>query len=849
MQYCKFKVCSYKNKFLNIFWLLVVVFVTCFSKANAQSFYGKVVDDAQNSIPYANLFFTDLNTGTSCNENGEFYYTITPGQYEVVFSALGYISKKANIVIEDNDLYWVESLKATSVELDQIVVKAKKRDPAYGIIQNAINAKEQYINTTNACKTYLYIKATEVIERKPPKNILPKEIEKKDIDKPLPGHRALDVPKVPDSLSNLNMIELEATLNYMAPNFYKEERTAYKSYGNTEGLYLPIYGQNSFNFYKNYLNLVGITEIPVISPLSRTSILSYKFKLEETFIENGRAVYKIKITPRKRGNATVNGHIYINDGLWNINTIDISLAKAALKFYDAFSVEMKYKPDSLNNWLVNEQKLSYQTKSGRSTAYKGNTNIFYKRYVRDCEFPKNYFGNELSVTTKAATEKDANYWKDSRPEPLSTKQAQVVAYTDSVEKVINSKPYKDSVQAVYNEIEPLEILFFGVGLQNHEKKSNWFFFSLPMGFDFKIIGGLRYGTGVQYSKIFENGQRLRAQASGDVGFKYKDVKGDLWANFLYNPHRLARAGFSYSSDFAFVTLEDAILQLAQPSNFILNDQLDLRHSFELLNGLYLTTNASYSWRRPIPSNQKSFYELWFPNENWEGEIEQPILFDPYQSFITEIGLNYTPAQKYLTEPDRKLVLGSKWPTFSLRYQKGWQNLLGSDIDFDYLGFNIDHNLILGQFGTSKYAVELGRFLNAKNLGPIEVKRFRRSDKWLFFNPLQSYQALDTLLTTKDFFLETHYIHHFNGALINNVPLVKKLGIRLVAGAGAMFMQENNFRYYEGFAGLERIFKIGPRRRLRLGVYGVVANGNFFETNTRFKFGIDLIDTFSREWTY
>lgn len=839
----------HKNKLIKKTSLLLILLVVgncCVSQA--QSFYGKVVDDAQNPIPFANLFITELNTGTSCNQNGEFYYTITAGQYEVVFSALGYVSKRVIIVVEDEDLQWIETLEATSVALDQIVIKAKKRDPAYGIIQNAIDAKQQYISTTNACKTLMYIKATEEIERPTKKNKV-EDIEKKDLDKPLPGYKALNRPQTPDSLSNLNMIELEATLNYQPPNLYKEERTAYKSYGNTEGLYLPVYGETDFNFYKNYLNLAGIVEIPIISPLNRTSILSYKFKLVETFIANERAVYKIKITPRKKGNATLSGHIYINDGLWNIYAIDVKLAKAALKFYDAFCVEMKYQEDSLNNWLVNEQKLSYKTNAGKATTYKGNTTIYYKDYEYDCEFAKNYFGNELSITTKAALEKDANYWQESRLEPLNTKQAQVVAYTDSVEKVINSKPYKDSVQAIYNEIEPLEILWYGVGLQNHEKKSNWYFYSLPAGIDFKIIGGLRYGTGAEYSKIFKNGQRLRAVASGDVGLTYKDLKGDVNASFLYNPHRLGRAGISYSSDFAFVTLEDALVQLVQPSNFILNDQIGLRHSFELFNGMYLNTNAYYFWRRPIPTNFKSVYELWFPKQNLEGEVEQPIQFNPYQALITEIGLSYTPAQKYLTEPNRKLVLGSKWPTFSLTYQKGWQNFLGSDINFDYLGFNIDHNLVLGQFGTSKYAIETGRFLNAKNLGPIEVKRFRRADRFFFFNPLQSYQALDTLLTTKEYFLETHYIHHFNGALINNIPIIKKLDLRVVAGAGAMWLQENNFQHYEGFAGLERIFKIGPRRRLRLGIYGVVANSNFSKTNVRYKFSIDIIDTFKRDWTY
>jgi len=834
-------------KIAKYYFFILGFLIYCNITVNAQTFYGKVLDDAHNPIPYANIFITELNTGTSCNENGEFYYTITSGQYEVVFSALGFLSKKVNIVIEDEDLQWIETLADTSIDLDQIVVKAKKRDPAYAIIQNVIDAKQKYINTTNACKTNLYIKATEEVEKKLNKSIIPKE--KKDVDKPLPGYKALAAPKTPDSLSNLNMVELQATLNFKAPNFYKEERTAYKSYGNTEGLYLPIYGQNNFNFYKNYLNLAGIAEIPLISPLNRTSILSYKFKLEETFIANERAVYKIKITPRKKGNATISGYIYINDDLWNIYAIKIDLNKSALKFYDAFNIEMKYKPDSLSNWLISEQKLNYETKGGRATTYKGNTNIFYRSFEYNCNFPKNYFGNELSITKKEALEKDAVYWNAMRPEPLSKKQAQVVAYTDSVEKVINSKPYKDSVQSVYNEIEPLEVLWFGVGLQNHEKKSDWFFYSLANSFDFKIIGGLRYGTGAEYAKIFENGQHLRVEASGDIGLKYKDVKGDIWARFMYNPHKLARAEFSYSSDFTFITLEDAVLQIVQPSNFILNDHLKLRHQFELVNGLYITTNAFYFWRRPIPDGINSVYEDWFPNRDLEGEIEQPIQFNPYQSFITEVALSYTPAQKFLTEPDRKLVLGSKWPTFSLVYQKGWQSFLGSDIDFDYLRFSIDHNLVLGQFGTSKYSIKTGRFLNANNLGPIELKRFRRSDRWWFSNPLQSYQALDTLLTTQNYYLQTHYIHHFNGALINNIPIVKKLGIRAVAGGGAMWLYENNFRHFEGFAGLERIFKIGPRRRLRLGAYGVVANGNFFKTNARYKFSIDIIDTFKREWTY
>jgi hypothetical protein len=91
--------------------------------------------------------------------------------------------------------------------------------------------------------------------------------------------------------------------------------------------------------------------------------------------------------------------------------------------------------------------------------------------------------------------------------------------------------------------------------------------------------------------------------------------------------------------------------------------------------------------------------------------------------------------------------------------------------------------------------------------------------------MHSFQLLDTSLVATDLFLEGHYIHHFNGAMINNLPLIKRLKIRTVAGAGFMWMKESNFRHEEIFGGVERIFKLSARRRLRIGLYGVLGQSN------------------------
>lgn len=146
-------------------------------------------------------------------------------------------------------------------------------------------------------------------------------------------------------------------------------------------------------------------------------------------------------------------------------------------------------------------------------------------------------------------------------------------------------------------------------------------------------------------------------------------------------------------------------------------------------------------------------------------------------------------------------------------------------------------------------MQLGKFVNTRDLRYVDFKRFRQSDPILFSEPLHSFQLLDTSLTATDWFIEMHYNHHFNGAMINNIPLIKKTKIRTVAGAGMMWVKENGFFHQELFGGIERIFKLGPRRRLRVGAYALVRQSNFAPPKTDFKISFDIIDTWKRDWSF
>lgn len=823
---------------------LVSVFLLCLpaSGSLAQSISGYVYDENNAPIPFASVFFKELANGTATNEKGHYYLSLDPGVYTVVYSSVGYQPQTVQVVVGDDALEKDIRLAASTVKLDEIVVKAGKKDPAYEIIQHVIDNKQKFLSQVKSFRTEVYVRATEVVD--PKKKKAPVKAREDDLSQagPPPDPFAEARKKEQAQLENINLLEMQLVLNYRHPDQYKEERTGFKAYGDKQGLFVPVFSEADFNFYYNLVDLKGIAEVPVISPVSRFAILSYKYKLEETTRENGRFVYKIRVTPRKTGDATCRGYVYVNDSTWNLNRLELSLDKGGLKFYDAFTIRQTYQQVEADLWIPARQEFVYETRGGGRT-FRGNTVWVYNDYRKDYPFPPRFFGNEVSVITKEAYERDSAYWNRTRTEPLTLDQRKVIAYRDSIEAVHKSKAYIDSVEARFNKVTVGEVLYHGVGFRKEASKRSIFIGPLFNLLRFEVIGGFRLGPFASYFRKFNSGRMINTSGTFSVGFRNRDWNGNLSVWTRYNPYHLGDAAVRVGRSFYSINSFDAYLNQLSISNYILHEHVDAFHRIELFNGFYLTTELGFHNRHSVDDYDRTSIL------NRVLEEDEPLGFENYQALISTLKVAYTPGQKFMSEPNQKVVLGSKYPTFSIAHRKGWNGLLTSDVDFDYVEGSIEQNLQLGTLGNSRYALMAGKYLNTRNLHLVDLKRFRQSDPYLYSDPLHSFQLLDTALSTTNVFLEAHYIHHFNGAMINNLPFIKKTRIRTVAGAGAMWIQESGYRHTEIFGGVERIFKLGPRRRLRLGIYGVAAQTNRSAPTTGYKISFDVIDTWKRDWSY
>lgn len=825
----------------------LVLGVLFLSNALAQGVRGFVYDENNIPMPGVGVYIKNSGSGTYTDSDGRYYIDLRAGEYQLVYSFTGYKNVEHSIIFEKKDIVENVWLSVDEEILGEVVIKANRRDPAFAIMHEASKRKGDYLKQYESLTSQIYIKASEQDKEKKNKRQKKKEstekeeaIDNTDIED---GDINIENPfedSVPKFNTN-NLVEVFLTKHFQYPNKHKEIRTGYNLVGGTYGLYYLSTVDDEINFYNGLLHLDKLTETPIISPLNSTAVLTYKFKLLESYLdEQERKIYKIQVTPRKKGNASISGIVHIYDKTYSIKELDLTLEKGNLINFDEFNVIQKYSEiDSL--WILDYQEFNYFTKT-KARDFRGRTVVKYSDFELNPEFSKRFFSNELGVTTKEAYERDSSYWEDVRPEPLTKEEQRFIYVNDSVYEAHNRKEYLDSVDALYNKFTIGKLVYLGVGYRNRAKKFQYDFGTIQEYIQPFGVGGARISPYFSYFKKWENERFFNSYQQASVGLRNGDIKGGFHPSFYYSPFHLGRVSAGVGRDFDVINGYDAIINLLSRRNWIQRDYYRLSHQIEIVNGLYSYVGFNFNNRQSISDLEfNPFLDQFIPNNT-------PIEFKGYQALITTVYLSYIPAQKYMREPNRKVVLGSKWPEFRILYNKGIKSILGSDIDFDYLGGSISQSIKLITLGTFNYKIKGGKFLNTKTLRFIDYKFFRQSDPWLYSNPLNSFQLLQTSLSAIDYYTEAHFMHHFNGALINNFPILKKSKIKTVFGGGTLWIKESNYIHQELITGIERNFRI-HRQRFRLGAYYIVSKSNQTPLDSGVKFSIEFYNNRENKWSF
>jgi hypothetical protein len=835
--------------------LIYLLFILLPLSVQAWQVRGLVSDQRNMPVPYASVYVENSTYGVATNAKGEYLMNLNNGTYTLVFQAVGYIQTKVEVVVNGQNLRRNVTLPQNARLLEAITIEANKEDPAYPIIRNAIAARKENDKAASAFSCEVYSKISR---------------EKEFMVHDTLSRKARDTIENKLAKERMNFVESKSTLYFQQPNQWKEIKHAVKDLdaGKSEGeagVIVQGYGdeisyggeavnrtmfktnlsEGQFNFYESLMSLPNVGQVPFSSPIGSAAFLNYKFKLESTFYEDGFWINKIAVQPKRKFAALYDGYIYITDSVWSIKAVDLVLDKSELLYFSYMRIFQEYAWVNDSIWLIDREEFFYETKDFQVN-FIGNTNIVYDDYNLNPSFPKRFFGNELLRIEDDAYDKDLVYWDSIRPIDLKEEELAFVEEQDSIDQYQETPAYKHEQDSTVNHISFWDVVLNGVYHQNSFKKTKWNVISLieqlqPLG-----VGGYRHALGGSFTKELPNATKYKVRGILNYGFTNHDLRGEVGVDYTYLPKHFGRFHAEYRNNYEMLNTFASVQTIFSRSNYVQDIFYSLGHDIEVINGVYADLTVEFGEKLPIKDLQLSDWS----NELFGG-FNTPVDFEPYREFGIDLRVKLTPFQKYQMKPNRKVVLGSDWPSFTIWYKKGVPGVFRSVSNLDFLQIKADHDIQVGTFGTSKWRVMAGSYLNDKNVQIADYKFFRRSDPYWFSNPLLSFQLLRpdgaAVFTTKPYF-QANYLHNFEGSLMNKVPFIRRLGLQAVGGAAILLLDENNIRHAEAFGGIEFPFRI-KEQLFKVGTYYTIGQSNLTNFSGEIKFGIDFFNDFTNKWSY
>jgi hypothetical protein len=847
--------------------VLILLLGLCSMMAAAYPLRGTVLASGAGPLSGVSVYVAGSTYGVVTNAKGEFVMELGAGSHILVFSYLGYNRLELEVVLPNDKGVRVE-LEPEIFSLEEVSVSARGKDPAYELMRLASENRNKHLLAYQSFRVNAYLKAS---------------LQKQDLK------------AGPDSLPNdsgqyatkerMNLLEKYSALSWQAPAHRKEVVMAYKDYtdepevldiSSTLGSYgfyvespqnydpMGVQGENSLlfylhpletdiNLYKALVTIGQINDMPFISPLHPLAAASYKFGLEESFVLGNLLVHKISVLPRRAGEPLFSGHIFLVDGDWAILTADLALPAQASGVFTHLRFAQNFEKHPSGAWLCSREEFFYEALDEGIT-YMGNTLVRYMDHEVDPVFSPGFFNGEVYALTPDAGAMANELLERFRPVTLKKEERRFIQTQDSLLVVRAGPGYLVERDSSFNRTSVWDVLLFGIQHQNSFKGTYWYF--MPVLLQPRVFqpGGYRHALGLNCSKFFKNtGQKLETYAQLDYGFLNQDLRGHAKAAYTFNSFNFSRASLGFGSQYRLLNENPSVVANLSPGNYNREDHVELGYDREIVNGVYVNTKALFVRHSPVTNLAAPLFmdslEAWLGSE-FTHELSsffKPVYFEPYTKLMLEWDLAIRFKQKYWTTPVRKMVMGSDWPKLNVFVRLGIPGILGSISSFGFAQLRVNDVVPLGSFGYSQYHVDLGGFFWKKAVQLVDEKFFIGGDYIWFTNPLRAQQLLGHSLRTTHPFVEYHYRHTFDGAIMNKLPVLRRLRLGLVLGTnGLLLTGRSAMVHLETYYGLEKKFRAGLQL-FKVGLYRIDGYNSIADFQSDWRLGFTVFNPATKTW--
>ena len=828
---------------LNFLLLLLGICSLCHSQIS-----GAVTDTDGNSLPFVNVYIENTNIGTTTNGDG--FYSIeqdrlrvnsnTQESVTIVFQFLGFTKAKRDIILKNEALKLDIALIAETTSLDEVIVEAGV-NPADAIVKAAIAKRKVNLEKQAAYTADFYSRGLWQVKNAPEK---------------IMGQEVGDLGGGLDS-TRTGIIYLSETISeiaYQRPNNFSEKIKASKVSGDDNGFSFNTAIDANFSFYENTLDL----NVQMLSPIASNAFVNYAYTLEGTFIEDGKIINKIKVTPRRTNDKVFTGTIYIVEEDWQLYGADLATTGAIIQVpvVENLNFKQNFKYDTTQDrWIKISQVIDF---GFGFFGFKGDGRFIasYSNYDFEPDFTKSSFTNEVLSFDKEANKKDRLFWLEKRPVALTDLEELDYVRKDSIQVIRKSQKYLDSIDARGNRFKLLSPLT-GYSYNNTYKRYRFSYDGLVSDVNYNTVQGWHGTTGVSYFNWSDDDYQRTFYAFAKANYGFSDDRLRYTLGFSRRFNRINRSRLGVTAG-----VETKQFNAANPISARINTIASLNfernylkiyerafaeasYSQELFNGLRLFAQAAYEDRKPLfNTTDQTFYprdDVVFTSNNPLDPLDtQNGAIENHSIVKAQLTAQINFGQKYYNYPTGKFnITSDRFPTLTLAYETG----LGASeerYNFNQLKFRLRQGFDISNKGRFNYNLTGGTFLgDTDGLSFIDFQHFNgnqtrvgTSGSYLnTFNLLPYYER-----STNNSYLEAHAEHDFKGWILGKIPGINKLNFNLVVGGHVLSTVENK-PYTEWSVGLDNL-GWGKYRFLRLDY---VRSKGLGKPDGAFIFGLKFLD--------
>lgn len=547
------------------------------------------------------------------------------------------------------------------------------------------------------------------------------------------------------------MMETYSDLNFTAPNIYDQKVKA--SVG-TASEFWELDGRLPEYFHINIYSATLLYD-KLLSPLAPNAKKFYTYRIDTVMGERHNLQYKIRFIPKSKSFQLVGGYMVVSDNVWSVREIRFAGRSEVMRFNNLVKMgevgdsdeflPQQYDVDATFRFLGNVIDGSYE-------AVLNYKNILQKSpsHIRKPTGKSKYDLSESYTlrTDTNAFQRDTAYFNQLRPIPLTSHEKNLYQdfFLHRDTSVWKKKPKNKNLE-FWGQIGDALISRYTLDL---DKLGSVRCSPLINPFLLSYSGkhGISYRQEFKYNRLFTGDRLLRIVPRIGYNFKEKEFYWRVRSDFDYWPQKRAALHLDfgngnriYSSDVLddLKSIPDSLFDF----NLIHLDYfkdlyLNLRHSWEIVNGLTLDVGISMHRRTEVERSRfVPNYPVMPPvtRANSGGSSFFPN-FDPsilnkfrhtYNSFAPRVRLSWTPGQYYYMNGDRKINLHSKYPSISVDWERGISGVLHSSGSYERIEVDMQHHVSLGLMRDVYWRLGWGQFTNQKELYFVDFANLTRSN--------------------------------------------------------------------------------------------------------------------------